>query len=86
MKKIKHEAELFRAALEAGMAYGEERGAVIFEASDSVNERAMYIYRLLVHDKVIAPMPEKQVSQKTVKHRISMWHARSLPKDHPLLN
>lgn len=86
MKKNKHEAELLRAALEAGMAYGEKRGAVVFEATDSVNERVMYIYRLLVHDKIIAPMPEDQVSQKTVKHRISMWHARSLPKDHPLIN
>lgn len=85
MKKTKNEAELFRAALEAGMAYGEKRGAVVFEASDSVNERALYIYRLLVHDKVIAPMPEVQVSQKSVKHRISLWYARSLPKDDPLL-
>ena len=86
MKKLKHEAELFRAALTAGMAYGEKRGAVVFEASDSVNERALYIYRLLVHDKIITPMPETQVSQKSVKHRLSLWHARSLPKDHPLLN
>lgn len=86
MKKIRNEAELFRAALEAGMAYGEKRGAVVFEATDSVNERAMYIYRLLVHDKVIAPLPEAQVSQKSVKHRLSLWHARSLPQDHPLLN
>lgn len=68
------------------MAYGEKRGAVVFEASDSVNERALYIYRLLVHDKIIAPMPETQVSQKSIKHRLSLWHARSLPKDHPLLN
>lgn len=86
MKKIKNEAELFRAALEAGMAYGEKRGAVIFEATDSVKERAMYIYRLLVHDKIIAPMPEAQVSQKSVKRRLSLWHARSLAKDDPLLN
>jgi len=86
VKKIRNEAELFRAALEAGMAYGEKRGAVVFEATDSVNERAMYIYRLLVHDKVIAPLPEAQVSQKSVKHRLSLWHARSLPQDHPLLN
>ena len=85
MKKIKNEAELFRAALEAGMAYGEKRGAVAFEKGDSVNERAFYIYRLLVHDKLIAPMPETQVSQKSVKHRLSMWHARSLTKDDPLL-
>lgn len=86
MKKIKNEAELFRAALLAGMAYGEKRGAVVFEATDSVNERALYIYRLLVHDKVIAPLPEAQVSQKSVKHRLSKWHARSLPRDHPLLS
>ena len=86
MKKIKNEAELFRAALEAGMGYGEKRGAVVFEAGDSVNERALYIYRLLVHDKIIAPMPEGQVSQKSVKHRLSLWHARSLDKDDPLLN
>ena len=86
MKKLKNEADLFRAALEAGMKYGEERGAVVFEEGDSVNERAMYIYRLLVHDKIIAPMPENQVSQKSVKHRLALWHARSLPKDDPLLN
>jgi len=86
VKKIKNEAQLFRAALEAGMKYGEKRGAVVFEANDSVNERALYIYRLLVHDKLIAPMPEDQVSQKSVKHRLSLWHARSLPKDDPLLN
>ena len=85
MKKFKNEADLFRAALEAGMAYGEKRGAVAFEEGDSVNERALYIYRLLVHDKLIAPMPEEQVSEKSVKHRLSMWHARSLPKNDPLL-
>ena len=85
MKKLKHESEIFRAALEAGMTYGEGRGAVVFEEGDSVNERALYIYRLLVHDKIIAPMPENQVSQKSVKRRLAMWHARSLPKDHPLL-
>ena len=86
MKKLKNEAALFRAALEAGMRYGEKRGAVVFEEGDSVNERAMYIYRLLVHDKIIAPMPELQVSQQSVKRRMAQWHARTLPKDHPLLN
>jgi hypothetical protein len=84
-KKLKNEAELVKAALEAGMEYGEKRGAVIFEPTDSVNERLLYIYRLLVHDKVIQPMPEEQVSQKTVRHRLALWHAKSLPKDHPLL-
>lgn len=84
MKKLKHEAELFKAAVDAGVKYGEDRKAVEFEATDSVSEKALYIYRLLVHDKLIAPMPEEQVSQKSVRHRLALWHAGQLPKDHPL--
>ena len=67
------------------MIYGEKRGVVEFEATDSASEKALYIYRLLVHDKVIAPLPEEQVSQKSVRHRLALWHARQLPKDDPLL-
>jgi len=85
VKKLKHEGELFKAALEAGVRYGEKRGVVEFEPTDSVTEKALYIYRLLVHDNLIAPLPEEQVSQKSVRHRLAMWHARQLPKDDPLL-
>ncbi|MFA7388641.1 MAG: DUF5062 family protein [Thiohalobacteraceae bacterium] len=85
MKKLKHEAELVKAALAAGMEYAEKRGAAVFEPTDSANERILYIYRLLVHDKVIQPMPEDQVSQQTLRHRLAMWYAKQLPKDHPLL-
>ena len=59
MKKLKQEAELFKAALLAGVAYAEGRKAVEFEATDSASAKALYVYRLLVHDKVIAPMPEE---------------------------
>ena len=86
MKKLKNEAERFKAALEAGVRYGEERGVVEFEDTDSTADKALYIYRLLVHDGVLQPMPEGQVSQKSIRHRLALWHARSLPKDHPLLN
>ena len=85
MKKLKHEAELVKAALVAGMEYAEKRGAAVFEPTDSANERILYIYRLLVHDKVIQPMPEDQISQQTLRHRVAMWYAKQLPKDHPLL-
>jgi hypothetical protein len=84
-KKLKHEHELEKAALLAGMEYCETRGAVVFEPGDSQAERFEYIYRLLVHDKVITPLPEEKVSQKTIRHRLAMWHAKSLPEDHPLL-
>jgi hypothetical protein len=58
MKKLKHESELFKAALIAGVEYAEGRKAVEFEATDSASDKALYIYRLLVHDKIISPMPE----------------------------
>ncbi len=85
MKKLKHEAELAKAAIIAGVKYAEERGAAVFEPTDSAADKILYIYRLLVHDKIIQPLPEDQVSQKTMRHRIAIWHAKQLPKDHPLL-
>lgn len=85
MKKLKHEAELFKAALDAGVKYAEGRKAVEFEPTDSASDKALYVYRLLVYDKVIAPLPEAQVAQKSVRHRLALWYARQLPKDDPLL-
>lgn len=85
LKKLKNETELVKAAILAGMQYGEKRGVVEFAPTDSANERILYIYRLLVHDKVIQPIPEDQVSQKSLKHKIAIWYSKQLPKDHPLL-
>ena len=85
MKKLKHESELIKEAIRAGVKYGEDRGVVEFEPTDSANEKIEYIYRLLVHDKVIPPLPEEQVSQKAMRHRLAIWASRQLPKDHPLL-
>lgn len=73
MKKLKNEKELVRKAIDEGVKYGEERGAVEFEPGDSADLKIEYIYRLLVHDKVIQPMPEEQVSQKTMRHRLALW-------------
>lgn len=85
MKKLKHEAELFKAALLAGMQYAVRRKAAEFEPSDSVSERVLFIYRLLVHDKIIQPLPEDQVAEATMKHKLAIWYSKQLPKDHPLL-
>jgi hypothetical protein len=85
MKKFKHEAELFKAALLAGVAYAEGRKVVQFEPTDSASDKALYVYRLLVHDKVISPMPEAQVSEKSIRHRLAAWHAHQLPEGHRLL-
>ena len=85
MKKLKHEAELVKAAILAGMKYGVERGAVVFEPTDSASEKILFIYRLLVHDKVIQPLPEDQVAQPALRHKLALWYARQLSGDHPLL-
>jgi Domain of unknown function (DUF5062) len=85
MKRLKNEAELFKAALLAGVRYAEARKAAEFEATDSASAKALYVYRLLVHDKVIAPMPEDQVGEKTIRHRLATWYAHQLPEGHPLL-
>lgn len=85
MKKLKNENELVKEAIRAGMKYGEERGAVEWEPTDSAQEKIEYIYRLLVHDKKIQPLPEEQVSQKSMRHKLALWIAKQLPKDHPLL-
>ncbi len=85
MKERKHEAALFKAALLAGVKYAQDRKAAVFEPTDSASEKALFVYRLLVHDKLIAPMPEEQVSEKTIRHRLATWYAHQLPAGHPLL-
>lgn len=76
MKKLKNEKELVKKAIEAGVKYGEARGVVEFEPTDSAAEKIEYIYRLLVHDKVIQAMPEDQVSQVTMKHKLAIWASK----------
>lgn len=85
MKELKHEGELVKGAILAGVRYAEQRGAAVFEPTDSASEKILYIYRLLVHDKLIQPLPEDQVSQQSMRHKLAIWHAKQLPPDHPLL-
>jgi len=85
MKKLKHEAELVKAAILAGVKYAEDRGAAIFEPTDSASEKILFIYRLLVHDKVIQALPEDQVSQQSMRHKLAIWYSKRLPPDDPLL-
>lgn len=85
MKKLKNESALFKEAFLAGVKYAEGRGVVQFEAGDSASEKLLYIYRLMVHDKVLTPLPEDQVAEKSLRHKLTMWYAKQLPKDHPLL-
>ena len=79
MKKLKNDAELVKEAIRAGVEYGEGRGVVEFEATDSLNEKIEYIYKLLVHDKVIQPLAKEQVSLPAMKHKLALWASRKTP-------
>lgn len=76
MKKLKNEKELVKKAIALGVEYGEKRGVVEFEDTDSAAEKIEYIYRLLVHDKVIQPVPEDQISQATMRHKLAIWASK----------
>lgn len=76
MKKLKNEKELVKKAIELGVKYGEDRGVVEFEPTDSQALKIEYIYRLFCHDKVIQPLPEEQVSAQAMRHRLAMWAAK----------
>ena len=79
MKKIKNEKELVKKAIDIGVKYAEKRGAVEFEATDSAHEKLEYIYRLLVHDKLLQPLPEDQISQQAIRHKLAIWASKQKP-------
>jgi hypothetical protein len=49
---------------------------VEFEATDSQADKILYLYRLLVHDKLMQPIPEEQVSQQTMRHKLAIWASK----------
>ncbi|WP_045227274.1 DUF5062 family protein [Methyloterricola oryzae] len=85
MTKLKNEAQLTKKALEVAENYAKQRGYAEFRPTDSAKEKLECLYRLLVKDKLIVPLPTNQENGPNMKHRLALWIARQLPKDHPLL-
>jgi hypothetical protein len=84
-KKLKNESGLLREALQLVMDDATRRGIVEFEPGDSHNLKIEYAYRLLVHDKEIAPLPPDQVTLPKMRHRLAKWVSHKLPANHALL-
>lgn len=84
MKKLIHEKELVKLALDLVMSIAEKKGVVEFSATDSSKEKIEYVYRLLVHDKVLQPLAKDQESQPNMKHKLACWMEKQLPADHVL--
>ncbi len=85
MKKHKHEAQLIKLAVEIGAGYAVKRGYSSFEPGTSLKDKVECIYRLLVKDKLIAPLPHDKEDGPGMKHRLVVWIAKQLPDDHELL-
>jgi len=70
MSKLNDEKEQLKKAIRIGMRYGENRGVVKFDATDSANDKIEYIYRLLVHDK------NEKLSLPAMKHKLAIWASK----------
>ncbi|MEJ2417446.1 MAG: DUF5062 family protein [Exilibacterium sp.] len=85
MKKLKNEADLVKEALRVGAVYAEKRGAGKVETNDPAKKKIEFIYRLLVHDKLVQPLAKHQENEPNMRHKLALWISRKLPEGHPLL-
>jgi len=85
MKKLKNEAELLKKALLIGEKYAVNRGYKNFSATNSAKDKIESLYRLLVSDKLIQPLPIDSEDQPHMKHKLALWIAKQLPTGHALL-
>ncbi len=69
MKKLKNEAELLKKALIIGEKYAINRGYKSFSATNSAKDKVESLYRLLVNDKLIQPLPIDDEDQPHMKHK-----------------
>jgi len=76
MSQLKDEKEQLKKAIRVGMRYGENRGVVKFDNTDSANDKIEFIYRLLVHDKLITPLPNERLSLSSMKHKLALWASK----------
>jgi hypothetical protein len=72
-------------ALEIGQGYAKNVGYPPFAPTDSAKVKIECIYRLLVNDKLIHPLPEDQENSANMKHKLAVWISHKLPENHPLL-
>lgn len=85
MKKIKNETALLKKAITVAEKYAKNRGYKEFSGTDSAKQKIESLYRLLVHDKLIPPLPEDKEDLASLKHRLVVWISKQLPADHELL-
>ncbi len=85
MKKIKNEGALVKEAIRIGTVYLQKRGVAGFAPTDDLNFKVKAVYRLLVMDKLVQPLPKDQENNENMKHKLAIWISKRLPSEHKLL-
>lgn len=85
MKKHKNEAQLLKLALQVGTQFAIKRGYKDFRKGISPKDKVECIYRLLVKDKLLTPLPEDKENGSGMKHRLIVWIVKQFPDGHELL-
>jgi hypothetical protein len=85
MKKLKNEAALLKKAIQVGEKYAMNRGYKGFSATNAAKDKVESLYRLLVNDKLIHPLPEDGEDTQSMRHKLAIWISKQLPADHELL-
>jgi len=86
MKKIKNEAIFVKKAIQVGENYATKRGYNAFTATMSDNQKVEVLYRLLVLDKLIVPVPPDKEDLQSMKHKLALWIQKVLPADDPIFS
>ncbi|MDO6765200.1 DUF5062 family protein [Agarivorans sp. 1_MG-2023] len=86
MKKYKHEAQLLKKALQIGEVYALQRGFAKFPPGISEKDKVEALYMLLAEDKRLTPLPKDKMTGPEMRHKLVLWLAGQLPKDHELLD
>ncbi len=85
MKKMKNESALLKMAIQIGEKYAVNRGYKGFSSTNAAKEKIESLYRLLVSDKLVHPLPVDGEDLQSMKHKLALWISKQLPEDHPLL-
>jgi len=85
MKKMKNESALLKMAIQIGEKYAVNRGYKAFSSTNAAKEKIESLYRLLVSDKLVHPLPVDGEDLQSMKHKLALWISKQLPEDHPLL-
>lgn len=85
MKKLAHEKELLKKALEVGESYAKNRGYSQFSQTTGAKQKVEALYRLLVQDNLIQALAKGQDSDQQMRHKLAIWISKQLPEGHELL-